>query len=244
MTMRRSVFLFFLTVLPGNALAGPPYVSDDAEPTDYQHYEIYLFTQGTNTRDGASGASGLDFNYGATPDLQLTAVFPVAYDSPRGASTVTGLGNIELAAKYRFLHQADTGWDVAVFPRLFLPSGSALVGEKHFSLLLPVWLEKDWSDWSAFGGGGCVINRGGDSRDFCLAGWALTRQVLPELQLGAELVHQTAETIGGRAMTAIGAGLKYDLNDNYHLLAYAGPGLQNAAVTDRYSWYASILFTF
>jgi hypothetical protein len=242
--MRRFILLFFLSVLPGSAQAGPPYVTDDAEPTDYQHYEIYLFTQGTNLRGGTSGASGLDFNYGATPDLQLTAVFPVAYVSPRGGSTVAGLGNIELAAKYRFLHRADIGWDVAVFPRLFLPSGSTLVGEKHFSLLLPVWLEKDWNDWSAFGGGGCVINRGGGSKDFCLAGWALTRQVLPELQLGAELVHRTADTKGGRATTAVGAGLKYDINDNYHLLAYAGPGLQNAAVTDRYSWYASVLFIF
>ena len=32
--------------------------------------------------------------------------------------------------------------------------------------------------------------------------------------------------------------------DTCHLLAYAGPGLQNAAETARYSWYASLLFTF
>lgn len=242
--MRPILLLAFFVVLPRGALAGPPFVSDDAEPTDYRHYEIYLFAQGTNTRDGMSGASGLDFNYGATPDLQLTAVFPIAYDSPRDAGTVAGLGNIELAAKYRFLHQADIGWDVAVFPRLFLPSASVHVGEDHFSLLLPVWLEKDWGEWSTFGGGGCVIDHGGDSQDFCLAGWALVRQVLPDLQLGAEIVHQTADTKGGRAMTAIGAGLKYDVTDNYHLLAYAGPGLQNAAVSDDYSWYASFLFTF
>jgi hypothetical protein len=171
-------------------------------------------------------------------------VLPLAYESPSSGNTAVGLGNTELAAKYRFAHQADIGWDIAVFPRLFLPSGSADLGDRHFSLLVPVWLEKDWSRWSTFGGGGCVINRGGDSKDFCLAGWALARQVLSNLQVGAEVVHETADTKGGHASTGIGAGLRYDVNERYHLLAYAGPGVQNAAETNRYSWYASILFTF
>ena len=48
------------------AVAGPPYVSDDPQPTDYRHYEIYLLTEGTRTDDGTAGASGIDFNYGAT----------------------------------------------------------------------------------------------------------------------------------------------------------------------------------
>jgi hypothetical protein len=233
-----------LAAVSGTAIAGPPYVSDDPEPTDYQHYEIYLFTNGMNARDGTSGASGLDFNYGAAPDLQVTGMVPIAYQYPVTGSTVAGFGNFELAAKYRFLHQAEIGWDVAVFPRVFLPSVSARVGEGHASLLLPLWLEKDWGDWSTFGGGGCMINRGGGSQDFCQASWALTRQVFPDLQLGAEIVHQTADKRGGRVSSGIGVGLRYDINENFHLLGYAGPGLQHAAETARYSWYVSVLFTF
>jgi hypothetical protein len=155
-----------LGVLSGNAMAGPPYISDDPEPTDYHHYEIYLFTSGMNARDGTSGAFGVDFNYGGMPDLQLTAVAPVAYNSPAVGSAVAGLGNVELAAKYRFLHQSEIGWDIAVFPRVFLPSGSVRVGESHASLFMPLWLEKDWGSWSAFGGGGCALNRGSGSQDF------------------------------------------------------------------------------
>jgi hypothetical protein len=232
-----------ITVL-GTAWAGPPYVTDDPEPTDPRHYEIYLFTQGTNLRGGTGTQTGMDFNYGGMDDLQLTAVVPVAYVSPAMGSNAAGLGNVELAAKYRFLRQSDVGWDVAAFPGVFLPSSSAQVGERHASVVLPIWLEKDWDDWSTFGGGGCTIDRGGDSRDFCLVGWALVRQILPDLQIGAEIVHQTPDVRGGRQMTGVGAGLRYDINDTYHLLAYAGPGLQNAATTDRYSWYASVLFTF
>jgi hypothetical protein len=47
-----------LTLLAQPARAGPPYVSDDPEPTDYGHFEIYAFNNGTATRDGAAGESG------------------------------------------------------------------------------------------------------------------------------------------------------------------------------------------
>lgn len=243
--MRRTLACLVALALPSAAaMAGPPYVSDDPEPTDYQRYEIYLFTNGTKARDGLSGAAGIDFNYGARPDLQLTAVLPLAYASPAGAGTTAGLGNIELAAKYRFLHQEQIGLDVAVFPRVFLPSIAPRVGANHPSLLLPLWLERDWAGWSTFGGGGCEINRGQGAKDFCLAGWALVRQVLPNLRIGAEIVHQTPDARGGRPSTGIGFGVQYDIADNYHLLAYAGPGLQNPAETGQYTWYASVLFTF
>lgn len=226
------------------ALAGPPYFTDDPEPTDYLHYEIYAFSNGMALRGDTNGELGIDANYGAAPNLQLTATLPFAYDAPVSAPLAAGPGNVELAAKYRFLTQQDVGLDVAVFPRVFLPSGAANVGEQHASFLLPVWMEKDWKEWSAFGGGGCELNRGDDSQDFCLAGVVVTRQIKSDLQVGLELFHQTADTKGGEAMTSVGAGFRYDLNDNYHLLGYLGRGIQNADATDRLNWYTAVLFTF
>ncbi len=232
------------SVLAQPAWSGPPYVTDDPEPTDFKQFEIYLFATGSDAREGSDAATGIDFNYGAGLDLQLTAVLPLAYENPLGASSVTGLGNIELAAKYRFLHQAQIGWDVAVFPRYILPSASSHVGEQHSSIILPIWLEKDWDTWSTFGGGGCVIQHGSELKNFCFAGWALTRAVLSSLQIGLELVYRSAEAPGGRASTAMGAGVRYDISTHYHFLASAGPTLRNAAETTRYSWYASLLLTF
>jgi hypothetical protein len=242
--MTHRLAVLGLAMLASPALAGPPYVTDDPEPTDYQHYEIYAFAGGTFARDGLDGETGIDFNYGGAPDLQLTAVLPMAYSDPRNGPVVGGLGNVELAAKYRFLRQDTFGWDVAVFPRVFLPSASAHVGEQHASFFLPVFVEKDWDKWSMFGGGGCTLDNGGGSKDFCQAGWALTREVLPDLHIGAEIYHQTADTRGGRASTGIGFGATYDLSENYHLMASAGPGIQNAADTNRDTWYAAMLFTF
>ncbi len=235
---------FLLLGATGRSMAGPPYLTDDPEPTDYQHFEIYSFSNGTVARDGTSGEGGIDFNYGAAPNLQLTATLPVGYGVSPSGPLVGGLSNIELAAKYRFLMQDNAGLDVSFFPRVFLPSASSNVGEQHASFLLPIWMEKDWGQWSAFGGGGCEINRGGDSQDFCLMGAVLTRQIVPNLQVGLELFHQTSDTHGGEATTSVGAGVRYDLDDHYHLLGYVGRGIQNADQTDRFNWYTSVLFTF
>jgi hypothetical protein len=226
------------------AFAGPPFLSDDPETTPYQHFEIYTFSNGTGTRNGVSGAAGVDFNSGATPDLQLTATLPLGFDHTAGSGTNFGLSNVELAAKYRFLHQEGFGLDVSVFPRVFLPSASSKVGDNHASLLLPLWLQRDWGDgWSIFGGGGCVVHARA-AENFCLTGAVVTRQILSNLQLGAELFHQTADSNGTPASTSVGLGGTYDFSDTYHLLAYVNRGVQHARATDDYSWYTAILFTF
>jgi Putative MetA-pathway of phenol degradation len=226
------------------AVAGPPFVSDDPEPTDPGHFEIYTFDNGTNTRAGTSGESGIDFNYGAAPNLQLTATVPAGYSDAMGGGTQIGWGNVELAAKYRFLHQDNFGLDVSAFPRVFLPSGSSTIGDNHLSLLLPIWVQKDFGkDWSAFGGGGCTFNQI-RLADFCQAGAVLTYQLLPKLQIGGELFHQTADAQGTPASTSLGIGWRYDVTDNYHLLGYVRRGIESTDETDSYSWYASVLFTF
>src|SRR5580700_6466824 len=244
MLRKSKIALVAMVALARPALAGPPYVSDDPEPTDYRHFEIYTFSSGTATRGDVGGASGIDFNYGAAPDLQLTATLPIGFDNPAAGNASFGPSNIELAAKYRFLHQDSFGLDVSVFPRVFLPSPTNNIGNNTASLLLPVWVQKDWNGgWSAFGGGGCVIS-GRSSQNFCEAGGVVTYQLLPKLQLGLELFHQTADGNGTPATSSVGMGARYDINDNFHLLGYLRRGIENVDTTDRYSWYASVLFTF
>ena len=115
-----------LAVLARPAIAGPPFVSDDPEPTPYHEFEIYTFNNGTNTRDGTAGETGVDFNYGGAPDLQLTATLPAGFNQSAGDGTTFGLSNIELAAKYRFLHQdiyiyIHSVWTSPFFRAFFFP---------------------------------------------------------------------------------------------------------------------------
>jgi hypothetical protein len=106
--------------------------------------------------------------------IQLTAVLPAGFAEPTGGSTSFGLGNIELAAKYRFQHQDSFGVDVSIVPRVFLPGGPESLNGNRASLLLPTWVQKDWGKgWSSFGGGGCMIGSLG-IQQFCIAGAVLT----------------------------------------------------------------------
>ena len=187
-----------------------------------------------------SGQGGFDINYGAGPDLQLTTVLPLDYSSASGESA--GAGDIQLAVKFRFVHQRDDSWipDVAFFPRLFVPTGSRRYETGECSLFLPLWLEKDSGPWSYFGGGGYQINAGAGQRNYGLFGAALQRKLSDDLQLGAELYHQTGTVDQPLAYSALNLGVTYQITPHLALLGAAGPGIQNASQLGRFNFYAAL----
>jgi len=75
---RLAAFVSAIALAPA-AAAGPPYVTDDPETTDTGHWEIYNFAVGVETPGEVFAQAGLDLNYGAAKDLQLTAVIPVDF---------------------------------------------------------------------------------------------------------------------------------------------------------------------
>jgi hypothetical protein len=231
------------------ALAGPPYLSDDPETTDVGHWEIYNFATGLGAPSGAGagglvGEAGFDLNYGAAKDLQLTAVLPLAFGAPSALSE-TGLrggpGDIELAIKFKFLHQSDGSWapDVAVFPRLFVPTADHALGTGRLGLLLPIWAQKDFGPWSVFGGGGYQINPGADQRNFWQGGGAISRSLGERLTLGAELFGQTRDTNAGGAYTTLNLAATYRLTQHWSLLGSAGPAWAQARA-NGYLFYGSL----
>src|SRR3982074_3042164 len=92
MLRRPKLIAVAMVLIARPALAGPPYVSDDPEPTNYKHFEIYTFSNGTASRGDIGGASGIDFNYGAAPNLQLTATLPMGFDNPAAGNASFGPG--------------------------------------------------------------------------------------------------------------------------------------------------------
>jgi hypothetical protein len=215
------------SLLATPAFAGPPYLTDDPQPTDFGHWEIYNYVQGSTGPDSLSGEAGLDLNYGAAKDLQLTAVLPIAFNSAKAVSTkglVGGPGVIELAAKYKVLHQSEAGStpDVSLFPRFFIPTDSRF-GTGHVSLLLPVWAEKDFGPWSVFGGGGYQINPGAGERDFWQGGLTVTRDVTKRLNLGVEVFGQGSDSLHPDGYRTVNFGVTYKLVEHWSLLASAGP---------------------
>jgi len=238
-------------LLPCPAHAGPPFLTDDPEPVDYQHYEFYTFTTGTGVAGDTSGVGpAWEFNYGIIPNGQFHIIAPVAFDAPAGGSTQFGYGDTELGFKYRFIQEDKNGSTpmVGVFPLIELPTGDQAegLGAGHVRAFFPVWVQKDLGhDWLTYGGGGYWINQGGGTPDknYWFFGWLLQKQVTKQLAIGGELFHETAQTIGGEDTTGFNIGATYDIDDHNHLLFSAGRALQNASATNLYSWYAGYQLT-
>src|SRR5450432_3246875 len=118
-----------LLACPLTALAGPPFVTDDPEPVDYQHWEFYLASQHTETSDGWAGtAPHFELNYGVIPNVQLHIIMPLAYNAPNDGSAHYGYGDAELGVKFRFIEETEKIPQVAIFPLLEIPTGNASDG--------------------------------------------------------------------------------------------------------------------
>ena len=234
-------------VAPANA--GPPFITDDPEPVDLGHWEVYGFSAATHIAGDIGGTlGGVEVNYGAAPNLQLHMIAPLSFDDPKGSSFRTGIGDVELGVKYRFITPGKNDWwpQVGIFPLIELPTGDAGrgLGAGQTRAFLPVWVQKDFGKWTTYGGGGYWINPGAGNQNYWFAGWLLQQQVTDKLAIGGELFHQTAAKIDGKESSGFNIGGVYDFNDHYHLLFSAGRGLQNAAATNDVSYYLAIQHTF
>ncbi len=144
-------------------MAGPPYATDDPEPVEFRHWEIYVASQASRTPNGWSGTLPfLDVNYGAFPNVHLHLMVPFAFVRPRHEPRQYGYGDTELGAKVRFIQE--TAWvpQIATFPTIELPSGNEDrgLGAGHVQTFLPLWLQKSAGPWTTYGGGGYWVNPG------------------------------------------------------------------------------------
>lgn len=236
--------LVFSVLISGTATAGPPFRTDDPEPVDYKHWEFYTFSTGTHVSGNTSGVlPGVEFNYGLIENGMVHIVAPLAFSSPAGGPTQFGYGDTELGFKYRFIEEDKKGSrpSVGVFPLIELPSGSQTkgLGAGHVRVFLPVWVQKEFGEWTTYGGGGYWINQNDNygDKNYWYAGWVLQRKITDKLILGGEIFHQTADTVDGVHSTGFNLGGQYDFDPHNHLLFSVGRGFQNASTTNLYSWY-------
>jgi len=209
-----------LCAAPGVAVAGPPFVTDDPVPTDPHHWEIYNFV-GASREMGSTGADlGVDLNYGPVRDLQLTATLPLHVETGVPLDT----GDVELAFKYRFAHQHEgkVSADLALFPRVFLPTGR---GSRRAQILLPLWAQRDFGRWSLFGGGGYMLNPGAGQRDYWQQGVVLTRQMRPGFQLGLEYYGRGRAAEDDRPVQGLNVAAIVHIKGPYSWLVSTGQGV-------------------
>ena len=233
-----------ISTLP-RAQAGPPYITDDPEPVEYQHWEFYVASLHADAQGDWSGtAPHIEVNYGVVPNLQLHVIAPLAYDVPPQGAAHYGMGDLELGAKYGFLQETN-GWPMAgIFPLVELPTGSTQdnLGNGHAQVYAPLWLQKSWGSWTAYGGGGYGINSLSGHDNWGFVGALLQNQVRTNVSIGLEIYHQTLyQSDFPNQGTAFNLGTVIDFNDYRHLLFSAGRGFDGPV---HFQCYIAYQFTF
>jgi hypothetical protein len=226
------------------AWAGPPFVTDDPEPVEFRHWEVYVASQHAKDKDGWSGtAPHFEVNYGALPNLQLHLIAPLAYVKPDDGSSHYGFGDLELGAKYRFIQETDWRPQVGTFLIFDLPTGSSSrgLGSGHLRTFLPIWLQKSFGPWQSYGGGGYWINPGSENKNYWFLGWQVQRELSKAITLGGEMFYNTltAEGEGGRMGFNVGTILNF--TDEHHLLFSTGRDIHGQ---NRFSAYIAYQWTF
>ena len=225
------------------AHAGPPFATDDPEPAENGHFENYLFVEGAHADDANHYPNaGVEINYGASENVQLSWSLPLSLNPTGGMGLVwEQLGG---GVKYRFIQEDENGWrpQVGFFPQVFIPYGPPSHQEKVTGLL-PIWIQKSFGPWTAFGGGGYNINPGTGNRDFLSYGWALQRQINDRLSLGAEIFGESKDADDGRGSTAVGFGGIYDFTKDWHVVGSVNTAIAGERSNDYFSYNLALKWT-
>jgi len=240
----RSLALVFVALGPAFSLmAGPPFLTDDPEPVDLNHWEFYVFGQGERSA-GSDAFSGpaIEMNYGIAANTQLHLVAPVANLSSPGTGWTSGYGDTELGIKYRLMEETDSRPQVGIFPMAELATGSSErgLGNGRTWYRLPVWIQKSWGPWTTYGGGGLALNSAPGQRNSGFAGWLLQRDIGKVLTLGTELFWQGDDSNSGRGVVDANLGGYLKFSENFSLLFSLGhsiSGERNAI------WYLGLYWT-
>ncbi len=190
--------------------------------------------------DWSGTAPHIEINYGAAPDLQLHMITPLAYDSPPVGAAHYGLGDIELGFKYRLVHETN-GWpQIGIFPLLEVPTGSVSdnLGNANPQAFVPVWIQKSWGSWTAYGGAGYGINSWAGHGNWEFFGGVLQKQILTNVLVGVEVYHQTKyQTDFPNVGTAFNIGTVIDFTEHQHLFFSAGRSIDGPIAFQCYLAY-------
>jgi hypothetical protein len=226
------------------ARAGPPYVTDDPEPVEYRHWELYLASLVDHDASGWTGTSPhVEVNYGAVPDVQLHVIAPLAFAVPVGEAFRAGFGDTELGVKWRFVHEGEVVPQVGVFPFLEVPTGLAHrgLGNGAAQVFLPLWIQKSIGRWTTYGGGGVWLNAASDKKAWGYFGWQIQRQILEPLAIGVEVFYETPKAPGGDSEARFNVGFIVDISEHHHLIGSAGRGFVGPNLLQGYiAWLVTL----
>ena len=237
------LFVWLNLFLATRIFAGPPFLTDDPEPTDYQHWEAYLFTTGDHARTGYTiNGPAAELDYGAFPDTQLSLNIGMASVGGDGMQTASGFGDVAFSVKYRFLHETNDWPELAIFPGVTFPTGDAAsgLGNGRASFRLPLWAQQSFGSWTVDAGGGVTLNSAPGERDYPFGGWLLQHDFGKNLSLGGEIFAQGRDADDDNGFAALNFGGSYHFTEHFSVQASAG----HSIIGDEHTlWYLGLYWT-
>jgi hypothetical protein len=227
--MKRWVLMVvFVVCIPVGVVAGPPIQTDDTGTPGPDKWETNMgFTLDKRQNASRYEVPALDLNYGVGERIQLNYSVSWIVLDPKDEAAKSGIGNSEVAVKWRFLDEDKHGVAVSVYPRFIFnnPAGSADRGlvDDGTAFKLPIQMEKKI---------GIIDFIANFSREFHQRGsdtWIYSVAVkyaeVKGLAVLAELFG-SADNGFKNAETACNIGFRKDVSENYMIMASLGRSLR------------------
>jgi len=243
---RAWLILLVIMAFPAGAFAAPPLLTDDTGTPGPGKWEVNDGVTVDKRHDETNyNIPALDINYGIGEYLQLNYSVPWVMLDSRDQVVHNGLGNSEVAVKWRFLDEDKDGIAMSVYPRIIFnnPTSSANRGlvDKGTVFRLPVEVEKKIG----------VINlnpefghdfhqQGGDE---WIYGLALTYAEIKGFEALAE-TFGTANNSFKRHEIVSNIGFRLEITQYSTLLASIGRSIHHAADQSSLLSYLGLQFRF
>lgn len=220
----KLLILIFLLFINYELFAGPPFNTDDPEPVELNHWELYLSSVNMIFHNYSTGTlPHIEINYGAFKNTQLHLILPLNYSYNYNYNLKQNFkysySFSEFGIKYRFIEESENMPQIGIFPLVEFPES---FNYKEFQILLPIWFQKSFKKLSTYGGFGYWINPGKDNLNWFIAGWQVQYEFSDFLTQGIEVFYHTKQTNDDLSQLSINYGGFLNLNENIHLLFSLG----------------------
>jgi hypothetical protein len=212
------------------AQGGPPLITDDPATPGHGRTELNVAFTVEKLRDFTLyKAPLLDFNHGVDDRTQLKVELPWVIGRSHPGPDASGLGNLLLGFKVRFVDQDQAGFAASVYPQTDIVTSArsrrAGLVDEHSSLLLPIEVSRHFGSFAVTGEVGYRFVEEDD--DEWIWGIAVGVHATEDLEIVGEIHGETSAGFHqGELIWDI--GLRIKLSDLNTILVSAGRGIRGA----------------
>jgi hypothetical protein len=232
----RAVIVMVLTygipLLSASAQGGPPLLTDDPGTPGPGHWEVNIATTyEAHDRGWTFEIPLIDANYGVGNSLQLKIEGPWLMDHSPDSGRRSGLGNMLLGVKWRFLDHGEDGFAMSMYPQLEVETPGSTSYRRGLvtstpALLLPIEVTHPLGPvyLNAEAGYEAVRN----DQDLLIYGLALGRVLTKRVEVVGE-VHGTATSTLRQNQLVCNIGTRVSMTPRLLLLLSGGHTLGSTA---------------